>query len=121
MKFLLDQDVYAVTAKFLSNAGYDIVLAKEIGLSRASDEAILKISQEQNRILITRDRDYGNLVFVKLMGTGVIYLRMLPANINSVHKELIRVLQTYSEAELSKAFVVIESNGHRFRKPPLSK
>ncbi len=34
-------------------------------MSRASDEEILKVAQEQKRILITRDRDYGNLVFVK--------------------------------------------------------
>ena len=118
MKFLLDQDVYAVTAKFLSNTGYDIVLAAEIGLSRASDEEILKISQKQNRILITRDKDYGNLVFVKSLGGGVIYLRILVHNINAVHQELLRVLQTYSEEQLSQAFVVIESNGHRFRQPP---
>ena len=118
MKFSLDQDVYYITARFLLNAGYDVILATEIGLDRASDEEILKISQAQNRILITRDRDYGNLVFVKLLGTGVIYLRMLPANIISVHKELLRVLEIYSEEQLLKAFVVIESNGHRFRKTP---
>jgi predicted nuclease of predicted toxin-antitoxin system len=56
MKFLLDQDIYAVTARFLADAGYDIILAAEIGLSQASDEEILRIAQEQNRILITRDR-----------------------------------------------------------------
>ncbi len=48
-----------------------MVLVAEMGLSRSSDEEILKIAQEQNRILITRDRDYGNLVFVKAIGTGV--------------------------------------------------
>ena len=44
MKFLLDQDVYAITAKFLANAGSDIVLTGEIGLSRAIDEEVLKIA-----------------------------------------------------------------------------
>ena len=58
MKFLLDQDVYGVTAKFLQEAGYDFIRAAEIGLSQASYEEILKIAQEQNRILVTRDRDY---------------------------------------------------------------
>ena len=60
MKFLLDQDVYALTAKFLVDAGYNIITAREIGMSRAKDEEILKIAQKQKRILITRDRDYGN-------------------------------------------------------------
>ena len=116
MKFLLDQDVYALTAKFLVDAGYDIVTAREIGMSRAKDEEILKVAQEQERILITRDRDYGNLVFVRSAGSGVIYLRILPTNINTAHQELNRVIETYSEQELSKSFVVVEKSGHRIRK-----
>ena len=118
MKLLLDQDVYYVTAKFLINSGYDVVRVSEIGFSQASDERILSFAQEQRKILITRDRDYGNLVFVRSMGAGVIYLRMLPSNLNVVHQELVKVLETYSEQDLSKAFVVVEHNGHRFRKPP---
>lgn len=116
MKFLLDQDIYALTTRFLVDAGYNIVAAQEIGMSRAKDEEILKVAQEQKRILITRDRDYGNLVFVKSAGSGVIYLRILPTNINTVHQELNRVIETYSEQELSKSFVVVEANGHRIRR-----
>lgn len=119
MRFLLDQDVYAVTARFLANAGHDVVLVAQIGLSQATDEEILRKAQEQKRILVTRDRDYGNLVFVRTVGTGVIYLRILPTTVNTVHGELARILQTYSEEELIGAFVVVESDGHRFRKPSL--
>jgi predicted nuclease of predicted toxin-antitoxin system len=115
MRFLLDQDVYAITARFLTDAEHDVVLVSQIGLSQASDEEILKTAQEQNRILITRDRDYGNLVFVRGVGTGVIYLRILPVTVNATHSELERVLQTYSEEELAGAFVVVEPDGHRFR------
>ncbi|MFB2972824.1 DUF5615 family PIN-like protein [Aerosakkonema sp. BLCC-F183] len=78
MKFLIDQDVYAVTAKFLMDTGHDVILVSQINLAQASDEEILTADQEQNRILVTRDRDYGNLVFVRAIGTGVIYLRVLP-------------------------------------------
>lgn len=116
MRFLLDQDVYAVTARFLVDAGHDVVLVSQIGLSQASDEEILKTAQEQNRVLVTRDRDYGNLVFVRGVGTGVIYLRVLPSTINAVHKEIVRIVQTYSEVELAGAFVVVEPDGYRFRK-----
>jgi predicted nuclease of predicted toxin-antitoxin system len=117
MRFLLDQDVYAVTASFLINAGHDVILVAQVGFSQASDEAILRAAQEQNRILITRDRDYGNLVFVQALGSGVIYLRISPSTVNLVHNELIRILQNYSEEELAGAFVVVEPNGHRFRRP----
>jgi predicted nuclease of predicted toxin-antitoxin system len=55
MKFLLDQDVYCVTARFLSDRGHNVIQVAQLGLSQASDEEILTTAQEQNRILITID------------------------------------------------------------------
>ena len=116
MKFLLDQDVYALTEGFLREPGYDVVTAAELGLSRSTDSDLLKTAGEQKRIFVTRDRDYGNLVFVHSEGSGVIYLRILPSTIEDVHAELKMVLETYSEAELATSFVVVEKNRHRIRK-----
>lgn len=116
MKFLLDQDVYASTARFLSGLGHDVLPVSKIGLSRASDSDVLKTSREQDRIFVTRDRDFGGLVFVQNMKVGVVYLRMLPSTQNVVHQELARILQDHSEAELKKAFVVVEPGRHRFRR-----
>ena len=116
MKFLLDQDIYALTERFLREQGHDVVTAAGLGLSRASDSDLLKTASEQRRIFVTRDRDYGNLVFVHSAGSGVIYLRILPSTINDVHAELKKVLETYSEAELATSFVVVEKNRHRIRK-----
>jgi predicted nuclease of predicted toxin-antitoxin system len=116
MKFLLDQDVYAVTARFLSSLGHDVVPVAQIGLSQANDEELLRVARQQGRIFVTRDRDFGNLVFVKAVSAGVLYLRVLPSTQNAVHTELGRVLKTYSEEELAKAFVVIEPSGHRIRR-----
>ncbi len=116
MKFLLDQDVYASTARFLSGLGHDVLPVSKIGLSRASDSDVLKTSREQDRIFVTRDRDFGGLVFVQNLKVGVVYLRMLPSTQNVVHQELARVLQDHSEAELKKAFVVVEPGRHRFRR-----
>lgn len=116
MKFLLDQDVYAITARFLSGLGYDVVLAAQLGLSQAKDEELLSEAGERGWIFVTRDRDFGNLVFVKKAGSGVIYLRMLPSTQDVVHGELEKVLKKYTEEELAQAFVVVESKGHRIRR-----
>ncbi len=116
MKLLLDQDVYEVTARFLIGLGYDLVRVAELGMAQASDEENLNKALELNRIFVTRDRDYGNLVFVKGIRSGVLYLRILPADINFVHAELERVLTLYEETELKSAFIVIEAGRHRFRK-----
>ena len=116
MKFLLDQDVYALTERFLREQGYDVVTASELGLSHAQDLDLLKVAGEQKRIFVTRDRDYGNLVFVHHAGSGVIYLRILPSDMDEVHVELKKVLETYSEDALAKSFVVVEKGRYRIRK-----
>lgn len=116
MKLLLDQDVYAVTERFLREQGHDVATASQLGLSRAKDAELLKIANEQGRIFVTRDRDYGNLVFIQGVGSGVLYLRLLPSTMKEIHAELMKVLETYSETELAKSFVVVEKNRHRIRK-----
>ena len=42
MKFLIDQDVYAVTIKFLIDVGHDVIVVAQMGLAQASDEEILR-------------------------------------------------------------------------------
>ena len=37
MRLLLDQDVYAVTARFLSDLGHDVLPVGQIGLAVAKD------------------------------------------------------------------------------------
>ncbi len=116
MKLLLDQDVYETTARFLIGLGHDVVRVADLGMAQSSDEENLNKAIELNRIFVTRDRDYGNLVFVKEIRAGVLYLRILPSSINFVHAELERVLNLYEEQELKSAFVVVEAGKHRFRR-----
>ena len=56
MRFLLDQDVYALTARFLRDLGHDIVTAAELGLARAADTDLLVGAAQESRIFVTRDK-----------------------------------------------------------------
>jgi predicted nuclease of predicted toxin-antitoxin system len=116
MRFLTDQDVYAITIRFLSGLGHDVVTAAQISLAQAEDLELLRVAQDQGRIFVTRDRDFGGLVFVLGSGAGVIYLRILPSTQNAVHAELERILTLYDEQELQGSFVVIEPGRHRIRR-----
>lgn len=118
MRFLLDQDVYARTARFLDGLGHDVMTAAAAGLSRASDIDLLEAARGEGRILVTRDRHFGSLVFLRKLGAGVIYLRMSPSEEAEVHTELARVLDDHSEEELRRVFVVVERGRHRFRRLP---
>ena len=116
MRFLADQDVHAITIAFLNGLGHDVVRAAQLGLATAADAELLRVAHEQERIFVTRDRDFGALVFVQGSGPGVIYLRILPSTQNAVHAQLERVLMSCSETELQSSFVVIEPGRHRIRK-----
>ena len=43
--------MYAVTIKFLIDAGHDIIVVAQMGLAQASVEEILRVAQAENRIL----------------------------------------------------------------------
>ena len=70
MRFLLDQDVYALTIRFLRDLGHDVVTAAEFGLSRAADTVLLARAGQERRLFVTRDKDFGGLVFVEHLGKG---------------------------------------------------
>ena len=116
MRFLLDQDVYAATARHLRHLGHDVLTASDARLSEAEDIQLLAAAAQEQRILVTRDRDYGTRVFHRKAGEGVIYLRVSPLTLEEVHTELTEVLRSHSEDSLRKAFVTVEPGRHRFRR-----
>lgn len=115
MRILTDQDVYVATLLFLRDLGHDVVSAADLGMERAKDEELLRFSQKEKRCFVTRDRDFGRLAFSRKQGGGIIYLRMIPSTVASVHVELKRVLEQRSAEKLLRAFVVVEPGRHRYR------
>lgn len=91
--------------------------AAERGLSRSEDADLLRIARAEGRAFVTRDRDFGGLVFVQSLGADILYLRVLPSMLAAVQAELGRVLSLDSEAELLGSFVVVEPGRHRVRRP----
>ena len=105
-----------MTVQFLRALGHDVATAAERGMSRTADADLLRAAQSEGRIFVTRDRDFGGLVFAQALGAGVLYLRALPSTLQAVHAELSRVLTLHGEEELRGAFVVVEPGRHRIRR-----
>jgi len=117
MLFLVDQDVYKITIEFLKNEGHDAIPVKEVGLEQSPDRVLLQKAKEMDRIFITRDKDFGNLVFFeKEVTSGVFLIRGESSEIKFIHKELKKVLKNHTEEELKRSFCVVESGRHRIRK-----
>ena len=65
MRFLLDVCASSRSlAAFLTDLGHDVVSVRDRDPG-ASDDALLALAHEENRILVTEDKDFGELVFVR--------------------------------------------------------
>ena len=62
MRWLIDECVDAALAARLRRAGHDVVYMAEIAPA-ASDAAVLARAQQDSRLLLTEDKDFGDLVF----------------------------------------------------------
>jgi predicted nuclease of predicted toxin-antitoxin system len=117
MRIILDQDVYRITRNFLRNIGHDVVTAGEKGLAKATDLALLKTAQAEKRILITRDKDFGTLVFLgEEKSAGVILLRGKPGKIFQIHDRLKTLLEKKQESDFINTVAVVELDRIRFRR-----
>ena len=64
MKFLLDVCVASnVLCKTLSDLGHDVLSARD-GYADASDRTLLDLAYREKRVLLTEDKDFGELVFL---------------------------------------------------------
>lgn len=117
MHLLTDQDVYQITVDQLKKWGHDVMTAKELGMQRASDESLLRKAKETNRIFVTRDKDFGALVFLQeVLSAGVILLRVTPLTVEDVHQELHQLFHKHTESELKNLFCLIEPYRCRIRR-----
>jgi len=99
MKFLADENISTKVVNALRNKGIDIKPVKEFA-SSVSDETVLEIANKQNRILITFDNDFAELVFRrKIKVQGVILLKFVPKSTQQILEIIITVLATQTKIE----------------------
>lgn len=117
MKLITDHDVYKITVDFFRQHGHNVVTARELGLHKASDKELLEKAKNMDRLSITRDKDFGMLVFLKEeLCSGVIYLKITPSTTNEVHNELQKILEKHTEKDLKTTFCVVEPHRYRIRR-----
>lgn len=91
---LADENVPAATIASLRTQGYDVLSVREVAPGIA-DEAVLSMAAADSRILLTFDRDYGELIFRhrKRSPRSVIYLRIYPSTVDELNALLLRLIR----------------------------
>ena len=114
MKFLLD--VCAASRSMhalLASLGHDVLSARETA-PRASDEALLALANEEERVLITEDKDFGELVFVHRLPHPCI-IRFLDMRVAEKVSAMRELLEHHGDAMRNGTLIVVTRSRMRIR------
>jgi predicted nuclease of predicted toxin-antitoxin system len=106
MRFLVDECTGPAVAKWLRSSHHEVfsVYDEVRGLD---DESIIEKANRENYVLVTNDKDFGELVFRKRkQHKGVVLLRLEDERSKNKIAVLHRVLESYSD-KLSDNFIIV--------------
>jgi predicted nuclease of predicted toxin-antitoxin system len=114
VNLLADECCDAVLVAGLRSDGHDVVYIMET-CPGSDDQTVLQLAVAQQRILLTEDKDFGELVVrFGLPAYGILLLRMNPADSAAKLARMRSILKDAAE-RLPHSFVVIDLEKARLR------
>ncbi len=114
MRFIADEGVDKAVVSKLRSEGYWVGYVAELAPG-ITDEEVLQQANTLNALLITSDKDFGELVFrLGWIHTGVILLRLAGLDTDEKASVVVQTVQTHG-AEMVGAFTVISPSTVRIR------
>jgi predicted nuclease of predicted toxin-antitoxin system len=97
MRIIANENISATVIRELQSRGHDVVSVKE-SMRSAPDHAVLRRAVEENRLVITHDKDFGALAFRwGLPATsGVILFRLSGDNPGTDNERVLTVLDQHT-------------------------
>ncbi len=115
IKFVIDESVDKPIAEALAKLGFEIYYVAE-NFPSISDEKVLDLANSRKALLITADKDFGELIFRKrLISKGIVLVR-LPGIKPKIKAEIVSKILKEHIQEIPGAFSVISESGLRIRK-----
>ena len=109
MRFLVDECVGTSVATFLINNDHHVFSVFDEWRG-ASDDEILEKSYNENYILITSDKDFGEMIYnQQKLHKGIILIRCEPNKFSKRIEVLEKLLRNYID-KLDNNFVVVTNN-----------
>ena len=113
-KFIADVNVEKTLVDFLKAQGFDIIWIPDYDC-KLNDDELLKLANKENRVLITNDKDFGELVFLqKKLTTGIILIRIKGQDVKKKLRSLKKLISLY-ENKIDNHFIVISDRRIRIR------
>lgn len=109
MKFLLDVCVSSRSLQaFLVGQGHD-VLSAIASDPKASDERLMAMALQDERVLVTEDKDFGELIFVRRLPHGPV-VRLVELTVDEQVDGMAELLERRA-ADLNGAVIVTITRG----------
>ena len=120
MRFLIDECLPARMAELLRTAGHDCAHVYELGLGGQPDEQIMATADRENRILVSADTDFGELLAnAPVLAPSVILLRRTDKQARSLTAVVLANLGQVTDDLAVGALIVISDTRIRARRLPI--
>jgi predicted nuclease of predicted toxin-antitoxin system len=117
VKIVADENVDKQIVERLRLDGHNVVFVAELDPG-IDDETVLGLSRQANAVLLTADKDFGDLIFRRrLLHAGVLLIR-LAGTAPGTKAELVAIAFERHGDELRTRFGVLSSRALRLRKSP---
>jgi len=114
MKFLADECCDTGLVLKLREEGFDVVYVQEVSPG-ISDEEVLNKAFQEKRILITEDKDFGNLVYrLKISAFGIVLLRFDPLESENKISRMVHIARHHKQ-KLEGNLLVVDSKKIRVK------
>lgn len=117
MRFLVNENVTRTVIEELRRRGHDVLSVKE-SMRSEMDDVILARAQAEQRIVVTHDKDFGELAFRSQLpaSCGVVLFRLAGSDRDTDNKRVLEALE--SRTDWAGHFSVVTDD--RIRMRPLS-
>lgn len=106
MRLLADESCDFSVVQALRSAGHDVLAVAELA-GGLEDTFVMEMAFREKRILLTEDKDFGQLVYAhSQQSSGVIFIRY-PATARKTLPKAVAALVSEPQAELIGSFVVM--------------
>jgi predicted nuclease of predicted toxin-antitoxin system len=114
VRWLADECIAAALVAWLRGAGHDVFYVGEAAAG-ISDAEVILLAMNENRLLLTDDKDFGDLIFRgRSSVSGAVLMRIDPDKGKLKKMRLAAAIERYGE-ELFGRYTVIEEGRFRSR------
>lgn len=117
MNFVADESCAKPVVLALREAGHDVLSIAEVAPG-ATDQQVLERALNEKRVLITEDRDFGELVYARGLSSAGIILVRFPSSVRRIKPATVSEAVSKLGLRLRDTFTVVEPGRVRMSSRP---